>query len=198
MADNEAVERDEDQADATGGDSAEGKARQREEGETPAGASDESSGDSGGGSGDDEQSDESRKAKEKEEEREQAKETMEKIEEDPPEKLEDWPDDAAKYETFGGPEGQHSYEEGPETKLGPSSLRHHEGGEVTIAGEEVDDPDQYKSDPIPGGPTDEDSTDLTAKRIRERQDETEPGEEDPGTDRSKGSGGESGDDDDDS
>jgi hypothetical protein len=172
MADNEAVERDEDQADATGGDSAEGKSRQREETDPPAGASD----DSDGGSGDEQQSDESRKAQEKQEEREQAKETMEKIEEDPPEKLEDWPDDAAKYETFGGPEGEHSYEEGPETQLGPSSLRHHEGGEVTIEGEEVDDPDKYKSDPIPGGPTDENSTDLTAKRIRERQEETEPGE----------------------
>jgi hypothetical protein len=194
MADNEAVERDDDQADAMGADSAEGKSRQREETEGAAGASDESGGDSGG----EEQSDESRKAKEKEEEREQAKETMEKIEEDPPEKLEDWPDDAAKYETFGGPEGQHSYEDGPETKLGPSSLRHHEGGDVTIAGEEVDDPDQYKSDPIPGGPTDDDSNDLTAKRIRERQENTEPGEEEPGTDRSSGGSGDTGDDDDDS
>ena len=190
MADNEAVERDDDQADAMGHDSAEGKSRQREESDAPAGASDESGGDSGG----EEQSEESRKAKEKEEEREQAKETMEKIEEDPPEKLEDWPDDAAKYETFGGPEGQHSYEDGPETKLGPSSLRHHEGGDVTIAGEEVDDPDQYKSDPIPGGPTDDDSSDLTAERIRERQEETEPGEEEPGTDRSTGSGGDGDDD----
>src|SRR5215212_5538777 len=134
MADNEAVERDEDQADAKGGDSAEGKAQQREEGDTPAGASDESSGSAEGG---DEQSEESRKAKEKEEEREQAKETMKEVEENPPDDLEDWPDDAAKYETFGGPEGEHSYEEGPETKLGPSSLRHHEGGDVTIEGEEV-------------------------------------------------------------
>jgi hypothetical protein len=152
MADDEAVERDEDQAGAT----------------------------------EDEQSEESRKAKEKEEEREQAKETMKKIEEDPPDDLEDWPDDAAKYETFGGPEGEHSYEEGPETQLGPSSLRHKEDGGVTIEGEEVDDPDEYKSDPIPGGPTDDNSTDLTAKRIRERQDKTEPGEEEAGTDRSSG------------
>jgi hypothetical protein len=165
MADNEAVERDEDQADAMGHDSAEGKSRQREESDPPA-----------GGDGGDDSDDASAKAKQKEEEREQAKEKMKEVEEDPPADLEDWPDDAAKYETFGGPEGEHSYEEGPETKLGPSSLRHHEGGEVTIEGEEVDEPDEYKSDPIPGGPTDENSTDLTAKRIRERQDETEPGE----------------------
>jgi hypothetical protein len=110
------------------------------------------------------------KAQDKEEERESAKEKMKEIEEDPPAELEDWPDDAAKYETFGGPEGEHSYEEGPETKLGPSSLRHTEGGGVTIEGEEVDDPDKYKGKPIPGGPTDEDAPqDLTTQKIREDQ-----------------------------
>jgi hypothetical protein len=127
------------------------------------------------------QSDESRKAQEKQEERDSAKEKMEEIEEDPPENLEDWPDDAAKYETFGGPEGDHSYEEGPEVKLGPSSLRHHEGGGVTIEGEEVDEPDKYKGDPIPGGPTDEDAPqDLTTQKIREdqgRELESEKGED---------------------
>jgi hypothetical protein len=34
------------------------------------------------------------------------------------------------------------------------SLRHHEGGDVSIEGEKVDDPERYKGDPIPGGPTD--------------------------------------------
>jgi hypothetical protein len=115
-------------------------------------------------------SEESQKAQDKEEERESAKEKMKEIEEEPPEKLEDWPDDAAKYETFGGPEGDHSYEEGPEVKLGPSSLRHTEGGGVTIEGEEVDEPDKYKGEPIPGGPTDEDAPqDLTTQKIREDQ-----------------------------
>jgi hypothetical protein len=110
------------------------------------------------------------KAQEKEDERESAKEKMKEVEEDPPADLEDWPDDAAKYETFGGPEGEHSYEEGPETKLGPSSLRHLQDGGVTIEGEEVDDPDKYKGDPIPGGPTDEDAPqDLTTQKIREDQ-----------------------------
>src|SRR3954453_22925889 len=115
---------------------------------------------------------ESKKAQEKEEEREHARERIEELEEgDPPADLEDWPDDAAKYETFGGPEGEHGYHEGPEQeKLGPSSLRHHTDGRVTIAGDEVDDPDDYKSEPIPGGPTDPDAKqDLTAKKIREDQ-----------------------------
>jgi hypothetical protein len=85
-----------------------------------------------------------------------AKDKVRKLEENPPERLEDWPDDEAKYETFGGPEGDHTYEEGPESKLGPSSLRHHEGGDVSIEGEKVDDPERYKGDPIPGGPTDPD------------------------------------------
>jgi hypothetical protein len=40
------------------------------------------------------------------------------------------PDGQAKYETFGGAEGDHSYDEGPEAKLGPDSVRHHEDGSV--------------------------------------------------------------------
>jgi hypothetical protein len=85
---------------------------------------------------------------------------MKQLAEHPPQKLEDWPSGKAKYATFGGPEGEHSYEDGPESKLGPSSLRHLEGGEVTIAGEEVENSDDYKGDPIPGGPTDLDAQDA--------------------------------------
>jgi hypothetical protein len=151
MADNEAVEQEDEHAEASGdqgGDQAEAS----------------------GNEGQDDQSEESQKAQEKEEERESARKRMDEIEEDPPAELEDWPDDAAKYETFGGPEGEHSYEEGPETKLGPSSLRHHEGGGVSIEGEEVDDSDKYKGPPIPGGPTDPDAPqDLTTQKIREDQ-----------------------------
>jgi hypothetical protein len=151
MADNEAVEQEDEHADASGdhgGDQAEAS----------------------GDEGQDNQSEESQKAQEKEEERESARERMDEIEENPPDDLEDWPDDAAKYETFGGPEGEHSYEEGPETKLGPSSLRHHEGGGVSIEGEEVEDADKYKGPPIPGGPTDPEAPqDLTTQKIREDQ-----------------------------
>jgi hypothetical protein len=140
MADDQAVEQDQEQAEASGDE------------------------------GQEQKSEESQKAQEKEEERESAREKMDEIEENPPEKLEDWPDDAAKYETLGGAEGEHSYEEGPETKLGPSSLRHHEGGGVSIEGEEVDDPDKYKGEPIPGGPTDPEAPqDLTTQKIREDQ-----------------------------
>src|SRR4051812_22983392 len=123
-------------------------------------------------SSEDGKGEEAQKAQEKEEEREQARDKVQELEEgDPPADLEDWPDDAAKYETFGGPEGEHGYHEGPEEeKLGPSSLRHGEDGGVTIAGEEVDDPDEYKGDPIPGGPTDPDAPqDLTTQKIREDQ-----------------------------
>ena len=107
----------------------------------------------------DDQSDEQAKAQQVEEETQEAKKKVKELEENPPEKLEDWPDDKAKYETFGGPEGPHSYEEGPEAQLGPSSLRHHKDGKVSIAGEEVDNPEEYKGDPIPGGPTDKQTRD---------------------------------------
>ena len=103
-----------------------------------------------------------------EHEDDEAKEEMRRIEENPPENLEDWPQGKAKYETYGGPEGTHGYHEGPEQKLGPSSLRHHEGGEVSIEGDKVDDPDEYKGDPIPGGPTDPDSPDQPGERDLEQ------------------------------
>jgi hypothetical protein len=93
-------------------------------------------------------------AQQQEQDVEEAKEEMHDLEEgDPPEKLEDWPDGKAKYLTYGGPEGTAGYDEGPTRKLGPSSLEHHEDGSVTIEGEAVDDPEQYKADePIPGAP----------------------------------------------
>ena len=94
------------------------------------------------------------KARKASEQEEEAKERLKQLEENPPENLEDWPDDKAKYETFGGAEGNEGYEESVTSKLGPSSLRYREDGGVEIEGEEVDDPDEYKADPIPGGPTD--------------------------------------------
>lgn len=75
-------------------------------------------------------------------------EEMRRVEENPPENLEDWPDGPAKYKTFGGPEGDHSYEEGPERKLGPSSLRRFEDGSIEIEGEPVENPDEHKREPI--------------------------------------------------
>jgi hypothetical protein len=94
------------------------------------------------------------RARQQAEEVEEAKEEMSSLEEgDPPDDLEDWPTGRAKYLTYGGPEGTEGYDEGPTRKLGPSSLEHHEDGSVTIEGEEVDDPSEFKADePIPGAP----------------------------------------------
>jgi hypothetical protein len=130
---------------------------------------DETEQQSEGSSGDDDEVSKARKAAEEEE---AAKEKVKQLEEDPPEKLEDWPDDKAKYETFGGAEGDESYEESVTSKLGPSSLRHREDGGVEIEGEEVDDPEEYKGDPIPGGPTDPKISDSRAYGEPDLTDET--------------------------
>jgi hypothetical protein len=116
---------------------------------------------------------------EHEQKMEKAKEEIQQLEEDPPEKLEDWPDGQAKYETFGGAEGDHSYDEGPEAKLGPDSVRHHEDGSVEVSGEKVDDPDEFKGEPIPGGPTDPDSpSNPDEQRLAEDDDDTSEGTSD--------------------
>ncbi|HVE69054.1 MAG TPA: hypothetical protein VNB64_10780 [Solirubrobacteraceae bacterium] len=106
------------------------------------------------------QSEESKKAEEALERHDAAKEKIKELEDDPPKDLKDWPDDESKYLTFGGGEGDHGYDEGPEKNLGPSSLEHVEGGGVRIEGEDVDNPEEYKGDPIPGGPTDPDAPAL--------------------------------------
>ena len=109
-------------------------------------------------------SEEHRKADEALERHEAAKEKIKALEDDPPKNLEDWPDDETKYLTFGGPEGDHGYDEGPERKLGPSSVERREDGSIAIDGEEVDNPEDYKGDPIPGGPTDPNASELTSKK----------------------------------
>src|SRR3954447_20922937 len=108
---------------------------------------------------------------------EETSDVMEKLQEDPPKDLKDWPDDENKYETFGGPEGDHGYEEGPEAKLGPSGLRHREDGSVEIDGEEVDDADEYKGDPIPGGPTDPNATGPDVDKNKSGDDEEQSDDE---------------------
>ena len=106
------------------------------------------------------------KAREAKEAHERAEETIKNLEEsdEPPKDLEDWPSDEAKYVTYGGGEGDHGYDEGPERKLGPSSLQRHEDGSISIDGEKVDDPDRYKGEPIKGGPTDPDAPELPGER----------------------------------
>ena len=119
------------------------------------------------------------KAQSEEEEVEEAKKVMEELEEgDPPDKLEDWPGGKAKYQTYGGPDsGDGGYEDGATAKLGPSNLRHHEDGSVTVDGEEVDDPDEYKGEPIPGGPSDPDAPPDPAM-IGSENDDQDSGSED--------------------
>ena len=157
---------DQQESASGGGDSPEGKAEQDQERDTGAAAG----GDAEARSDDDD--DEVAKARKAAEEEEKAKEKLKELEEDPPEKLEDWPDDKAKYETFGGAEGDESYEDSVTSKLGPSSLRFKEDGAVEIEGEEVDDPDEYKGEPIPGGPTDPRVKDSRAYGEPDLTDET--------------------------
>ena len=117
-------------------------------------------------------------AQQEEQEVEEAKEVMSDLEEgDPPEKLEDWPGGKAKYLTYGGPEGEEGYDDAATEKLGPSSLRHHEDGSVTIEGDEVDDPDEYKGEPIPGGPSDPDAPPDPAM-VGEEEDEDDDSDSD--------------------
>src|SRR4051812_4018569 len=123
------------------------------------------------------QTEEARRAQEVKEAHERGQEKMKELEEDPPEKLEDWPTDEAKYTTFGGGEGDHGYEEGPEAKLGPSGLRHHEDGSISIDGEKVDNPEDYKGDPIPGGPTDPNATRLGGEDDTEVREDDDSGDE---------------------
>jgi hypothetical protein len=112
------------------------------------------------------------KAQREEQEVEEARQTMEEIEQgDPPGDLADWPGGKAKYQTYGGPEGESGYDEGATAKLGPSSVRHHEDGKVSIEGEEVDNPDEFKGEPIPGGPSDPDAPPDPAMIGNEDQDD---------------------------
>jgi hypothetical protein len=100
---------------------------------------------------------------------EEAKEEVKNLEEDPPEQLEDWPSGRAKYETFGGPEHETSYDEAATAKLGPSNVRFHEDGQVEVDGEAADDPDEFKGDPIPGGPTDPNAPDISGEKQGKEQ-----------------------------
>jgi hypothetical protein len=109
---------------------------------------------------------------------EDAKEEVKNLEDDPPQNLEDWPSGRAKYETFGGPEHETSYDEAATSRLGPSDVRFHEDGKVEVGGEEADDPDEFKSDPIPGGPTDPEAPGLSGEEQEERQEQDDSGEDD--------------------
>jgi len=99
-----------------------------------------------------------------EQEQKAAREELRKLEEadEVPSDPKDWPDGKAKFLTFDN-EGEQPFGEGPTEKLGPGSVVHRDDGSVTVNGEEVDDPETYKGEPIPGGPTDPDSERLAGE-----------------------------------
>ena len=135
--------------------------------------------------GDEATSTAAKRAQEKEEAWDKGHEKIKELEEmdEPPTDLKEWPDDEAKYVTYGGGEGDHGYDEGPEKKLGPSSLEHHEDGSVTIEGEQVDNPDDYKADPVSAAvdtPTPDD-------RDEDSEDSEDSGSEDSGSEDSEAS-----------
>lgn len=78
----------------------------------------------------------------------------------------DWPGGKAKYLTFGGGEDQtdEPFGEGLMAKLGPSDVHHQADGSVIVKGEKVDNPEDYKGEPIPGGPTDPDAPKLAGEQ----------------------------------
>ena len=87
-------------------------------------------------------------AREKEEQSEQAQQEIRELEEadELPRDIGDWPSGPAKYETFG--KDDDAYGDGATEKLGPANLERHADGSVSVDGEKVDNPDDYKGDPI--------------------------------------------------
>ena len=92
---------------------------------------------------------ESEERNEFEEEQIKAKEEMESFQEQDelPSDLKEWPDGKAKYTTFDSESGE-AYGKGLTEKLG-KPVTYHEDGSVSVEGEKVDNPDDYKGDPIP-------------------------------------------------
>ena len=74
----------------------------------------------------------------------------------------EWPGGKAKFQTF-EIDSDAPYGEDATAKLGPADVEHHEDGSVTVGGEEVDDPGEFKGDPIPGGPTDPNAPKLAGE-----------------------------------
>jgi len=94
------------------------------------------------------------KAEDQKKENEQAAEEMHALEEgDPPTNLEDWPDGPAKYLTYGSGEDE-AYGAGVTGKLGPANLERNGDGSIVIDGDKVDNPEDYKAEPLEGGPSD--------------------------------------------
>ena len=98
------------------------------------------------------------KAQAQEEKNEKAADEMRELEAgDPPTSLDDWPDGPAKYLTYGSGEDE-AYGAGVTGKLGPANLERNGDGSIVIAGDKVDNPGDYKAEPLEGGPTDPNAT----------------------------------------
>jgi hypothetical protein len=113
------------------------------------------------------------RAQEKAEGRELAQDEMRELEAgDAPTQVDGWPSGPAKFLTYGIDDGE-SYGAGQTAKLGPPDLRRYADGSVSIGGVKVDNPEDYRGEPIPGGPTD------PANRMRgDRRPEAAAAEED--------------------
>lgn len=81
-----------------------------------------------------------------------------------PSDLSEWPGGRAKFLTLGGSEDDDPYGEGATAKLGPAEVVHHTDGSVSVAGKQVDNPNDFKGEPIPGGPTDPNTPAIAGER----------------------------------
>jgi hypothetical protein len=77
----------------------------------------------------------------------------------------DWPGGKAKFLTFGSGDDE-AYGEGATAMIGPAEVMHHAGGSVSVSGELVDNPEDFKGPPIPGGPTDPNAPEMSGERRR--------------------------------
>jgi hypothetical protein len=97
-----------------------------------------------------------------------AREEMDRLAEadELPSDLSEWPGGKAKFLTLGGSDDPDAYGEGATAKLGPAEVVHHAGGAVSVGGEQVDNPEDFKGEPIPGGPTDPSSPAIAGETER--------------------------------
>jgi hypothetical protein len=101
-----------------------------------------------------------------------AQEEMDRLEgaDEVPSDPRDWPGGRAKFLTFGGGDDGDRYGEGVTAKLGPAEVAHLQDGSVSVGGELVDNPEDFRGLPIPGGPTDPDSPAIAG--VHNRGDQT--------------------------
>lgn len=84
-----------------------------------------------------------------------------------PSDLKQWPDGKAKFITIGDDEDV-PYGEGSTEKLGPTVV-HHDDGSVSADGEKVDNPEDFKGEPIPLAIEGMDAPEVSGQDAAERQ-----------------------------